>query len=142
MGKAAEGSQVNEQPLQFYRLWLVVGLLLVGLVTVLTLIPPDDYQQIIRFDMNDKAAHFLAYGVLAGWFGCLSLGQRLMAPTLLLIALGTVLELAQMSSLYRMFDRYDLLANWFGVAVGITCMFTPLRLILQWVERKLILRQA
>lgn len=124
--------------LRWPALWWCIGWALVLAVIVLTLIPPDDYHTIVRVDLNDKVAHVIVYTTLAGWFGCLSLGRRLLAPTLMLLGMGAVLELAQLSSIYRMFDVYDLLANWLGVAVGTALMATPLRRGLAWSEQRLL----
>jgi len=102
-------------------LWLAIGWSLVLLVTVLSLIP---VQELPDVSYNDKVSHLLAYFSLMAWFGQIY-GARL-KPTLILIAMGGLIEVLQGWSGYRDMSALDMLANSAGVALGwVFCRLAP-----------------
>jgi len=105
---------------------------MVAAVVVLSLIPLD-----VDFVENeDKLAHFVAYGSLAFWFGMLIEGRsRQLWVALGFAAMGVVLEFLQGLTDYRTFEVADMIANAIGATTGWGLAQTPLRNVLEWVER-------
>ncbi|MDW5417139.1 VanZ family protein [Iodobacter sp. CM08] len=66
---------------------------------------------------SDKIGHFLAYGVLALWFGLVR-QQKLGQIFLLASLMGVAVEFAQALTPYRSFDTHDMLANACGALLG------------------------
>ncbi|MEJ2791835.1 VanZ family protein [Iodobacter sp. LRB] len=66
---------------------------------------------------SDKIGHFLAYGLLALWFG---LARQRKLPLIWLLAslMGVAIEFAQALTPYRSFDTHDMLANAAGALIG------------------------
>ncbi|HKC54181.1 MAG TPA: VanZ family protein [Burkholderiales bacterium] len=114
------------------RIWLLLGWGMVAAVVVLSLIPLD-----VDFVENeDKLAHFVAYGSLAFWFGMLIEGRsRQLWVALGFAAMGVVLEFLQGLTDYRTFEVADMIANAVGATTGWGLAQTPLRNVLEWVER-------
>ena len=123
------------RPLRYYRFWLALGWLAVGVVVYLSLTPhPID----ISISSGDKMGHFLAYSLLMGWFVQLYQSRSLLiVHAILLIATGVVLEFLQ-SYTGRYFEYADMMANTSGVVLGLLLLLTPWHsLLLRW-ERKLL----
>jgi len=101
-------------------------------VVVLSLIPLD----VDLLEDKDKLAHFVAYGSLAFWFGMLFEGRgRQLGAALGFAAMGVALEFLQGLTDYRTFEIADMIANAIGAAVGWGLAQTPLRNVLEWLER-------
>ena len=101
-------------------------------VVVLSLIPLD----VDLVENEDKLAHFVAYGSLAFWFGMLFEGWgRQLGAALGFAAMGVALEVLQGLTDYRTFEIADMIANAIGAAVGWGLAQTPLRNVLEWLER-------
>jgi len=117
---------------RYRRIWFLLGWGMVAAVVVLSLIP-------LEVDLahnEDKLAHFAAYGSLAFWFGVLIEGRgRQLGAALTLAAMGVVLEFLQGLTDYRTFEIADMIANAFGTAAGWGLAQTPLRNVLDWMER-------
>jgi VanZ family protein len=78
-----------------YRLWLVIGWLLLIFVIWITLTPspPTELQTIPHLD---KTGHFLAYVALTGWFAAVLPGRKwLTTLTVAFILMGGALEILQ-----------------------------------------------
>ncbi len=104
-------------PLRWFRLWLVLGWSLVGLVIVLSLVPTQAEPQV--FKAQDKLLHVGAYSVLMAWFGALYRPERSRSrAAVMLVLMGVLLELAQGATSYRSLQGMDMLANGLGVAIG------------------------
>ncbi len=104
--------------LRFAKLWLTVGWLLVTLVVFLSLWPEPP--QPLEFRQSDKFAHVIAYMVLMLWFANIypQKAYRLRL-SLGFIAMGICLELLQGLSQHRTFSYIDMLADGFGVLLGL-----------------------
>ena len=114
------------------RIWLLLGWGMVAAVVVLSLIPLD----VDLVENEDKLAHFVAYGSLAFWFGILIEGRgRQISVALGFAAMGVVLEFLQGLTDYRTFEIGDMIANAIGATAGWGLAQTPLRNVLEWVER-------
>ncbi len=103
--------------LQYRRIWLAGGWLLIGLVVYLSLTPhpPDP----LPFSGGDKLEHAFAYASLSLWFCQIYLQVRQRVAVLAaLIALGAMMEVLQGLSGYRVFEYADMLANSVGVLIG------------------------
>ncbi len=105
---------------------------MVAAVVVLSLIPLD----VDLVENEDKLAHFVAYGSLAFWFGILIEGRgRQIGVALGFAAMGVAVEFLQGLTDYRTFEIADMIANAIGAAFGWGLAQTPLRNVLEWVER-------
>lgn len=75
---------------------------------------------------SDKIGHFMAYGLLAFWFGMLR-PRQLLQTALLASLMGVAVEFAQALTPYRSFDPKDMLANAGGALLGIALAAALLR---------------
>lgn len=112
------------KPLRRPWLWLGLWWLAVGVVLVLSLVPPPA-MELPRH--GDKVEHLLAYAVLAAaavqvWRP----GRPLLLAGLGLVLMGVLLEFAQGAlTATRQADPFDALANTLGVGLGLLTAFTP-----------------
>ncbi len=120
--------------LQWARLWLFMGCLLIAIILFLSLgsvqLPIPDVDNV------DKYMHFFAYSVLMGWFIQLyhhKFGRLLLA--LVFIAMGVGIECLQSLDPTRQFDVLDMLANTTGVTLALLAGFTSMDSILIVVEK-------
>lgn len=122
----------------FKRPWLWAGLwmLAIAVVVIGSLLPGKDLPSL---PVSDKLEHFAAYAALSA--GAVQLFVRRLSwgfVCVLLVLLGIGLEFLQAKmALGRMLDRYDALANTFGVLIGLATAFTPLRDALLRLDRRL-----
>ncbi len=113
----------------FRRPWLWSGMwcIAVALVVVASLIPTPDLGSLPSG--TDKLEHFLAYAALAA--GAVQLYARwpsLLGAGLALVLMGIGLEHAQgLLTATRVMDRWDALANTFGVIAGLATKVSPWR---------------
>jgi len=127
------------RPLRYFRWWLLLGWLIVLAVVYLSLSTRPAIDIPVRF--GDKVGHFLAYGVLMGWFVQLYQSRiLLLLHAALLVLLGVGLEFLQGYS-GRYFEYADMAANSAGVLVGFSLCFTPLQVLLQRFEACLFSRR-
>ena len=117
---------------RYRRIWFVLGWGMIAAVIVLSLIP-------LEVDLGhnrDKLAHFAAYGGLSFWFGMLIEGRgRELRIAAAFALLGVALEFLQGLTDYRTFEVADMIANATGAALGWGLAQTPLKNVLEWVER-------
>lgn len=119
------------------RLWWGLGLLLVLTVCVLSLIHLPQMPLALP-KLSDKWQHVLAYFAMMGWFSQLMVRKRtLVKAALCFFAMGVALEFLQGLTGYRSLDYVDVLANSIGILLGVGLAFTPLALVLSWVDRRL-----
>tara|TARA_B100000508_G_C11292286_1_gene195753 strand:+ start:83 stop:493 length:411 start_codon:yes stop_codon:yes gene_type:complete len=107
---------MNRGSLQFQWLWQLVGLTLVVLVFWGCLKPPSDD---IGFSLNDKLVHFMAYFVLALWYGGIVQKRFHAVIAVLLIGMGVLIEWLQIQTGYRHAEWADVLANLVGIIMGL-----------------------
>ena len=121
-----------------FKLWLrrTLGLIYLGIIAVLSLMPVDDLPQITVFQGFDKLVHFSMYlgaAFLACW--SLQIGLRRMMPVYYLLAsvfmYGVLMEILQRTMHNgRNFEFRDMIANLTGAIAGI--------LIYRYLDRKRI----
>lgn len=103
--------------LDYRRVWLAGGWLLVGLVIFLSLIPHPPKP--LSFNHVDKLEHAFAYASMALWFCQIYLSARSrMIMAVMLIGLGISIEFVQEWTGFRTFDVWDMAANSIGVLLG------------------------
>jgi len=117
---------------RYRRIWFLLGWGMIVTVVVLSLIPLDvDLGQ-----GRDKLAHFAAYGGLSFWFGMLIEGRgRELRVAVAFALLGVAVEFLQRLTDYRTFEIADMIANATGAALGWGLAQTPLRNVLDWIDR-------
>ncbi|MCB1756349.1 MAG: VanZ family protein [Gammaproteobacteria bacterium] len=131
---AQEENWFSVAHLQWARVWLLIGMLLITSIFYLSL--TSRQLPIPHFRHVDKALHFAAYGFLMGWFvqifhnfkGRLVIGLGF-------IAMGVTIEFLQALHPMRHFDVLDMLANMTGVTLALLAGFTWLDSILVWFEK-------
>lgn len=129
-------SERSTPPLRWFRLWLVLGWGLVGLVIVLSLVPTQAEPQV--FKAQDKLMHLGAYCVVMAWFGALYRAERSRRrAAVLLVLMGLLLELAQGATNYRSLQGLDMLANGLGVAIGWAVARTKVSRVFVLIESRL-----
>jgi len=115
-------------------MWLVLGWGMVASVAVLSLVPVE----VDLGEGRDKFAHFLAYGTMSFWFAVLFDGRaRQIGIALAFVAMGVTIEFLQGLTDYRTFEVADMVANAVGAALGLGLAQTPLKNVLDWLERLL-----
>lgn len=105
--------------LKLRALWLAIGYSLVALVLYLSLTsdPPDPG---LTFEYVDKVYHAIAYFTLMAWFAQIYHSNRyrnLIAVLFILMGVGVEYLQSLNPARYSEFD--DMLANSFGVALGL-----------------------
>jgi VanZ family protein len=122
---------VDNRKLRLHWLWLTLGLLYVLYILYVSLMPSPP-----TLVKSDKAAHFLGYLVLMGWFSQIYSGVKVrILLALLFILLGVCIEFLQGLGGVRMFEFADMVANGFGVLVAWVLSYTPMQRGLAWFER-------
>ena len=116
-----------------YRLWAILGWLLVLAVVVLSLV---SIEQPLKLENADKYQHVLAYGALMYWWGMVQPTRRARWATALPL-MGLVLEGAQSLTPDRMMEWRDALANLAGVMLGLLLLKSPAQRLLTRLDRHL-----
>lgn len=108
------------------RRWIGLALGGVGLMILAwaSLIPLDPGALPSR---HDKLAHLTAYGTVAIWFGLFIPLRRWFPLWAALGLFGLGIEFAQQATGYRSFDRWDVLTNGVGAALGLALLAGPRR---------------
>lgn len=122
-------------PLRYPRLWFLLGLLLVLAVAVGSLLPGPSLP---KLSVGDKVEHAGAYFLLMVWFAGLYPRKRHVLIALALVGLGIALDLLQLTTKTRQFDVADILANSFGILVGLVLSVSVLGGWCQRLERLLL----
>lgn len=120
--------------LQLKWLWLSIAVALTVLMIVGSLSPAPTG---VEFKISDKLIHFLAYGILAGWYGALFSRVHYGWIFIGLFALGLSLEYAQTLT-GRDFDLYDQVANTLGIMVALCLCYFGCRHLLVGFERRVL----
>ncbi len=120
--------------LNYPRLWLNIGLLMLLTLIVLSVITLD--QSMIPIPYLDKIEHFLAWMLVMFWFVSLYPGRGLpLLAILLTLSLG--LELVQALTTWRQGSAGDLLANFLGLLTGWGLAVANQRKLMRFMDRKL-----
>ena len=119
--------------LKLKKLWLTIGWLLIAIIWYLSLTPapmPD-----MGIDNTDKLGHFLAYGLLMGWFAQIYHQTKLrILLVIAFILMGIVIEFVQGMTDYRSFQYADMLADSLGVFLALAISRGSLARILLTIE--------
>ena len=103
-----------------YFIWDILSWFFLVLVIVLSLIPvPIDINYDDSYIHLDKLAHFFSYALLLVLFSKIYISRFYLKISFFLFLLGFLLEVIQSYTSYRTFDINDLLANTFGIMLGI-----------------------
>lgn len=123
--------------MRYFKLWLVIGWLLVSVVCFFSLMPnPPKFE--VKFEHLDKLEHMLSYLILMAWFAQLyHKKQSRIYYALFFIALGITLEILQGLGGIRFFEYMDMLANSTGVIIGYLLTKGKLSSLLLLLERRL-----
>ena len=125
----------NSNFLYFHKFWLALGWGWMAYVLYLSLIPeppgPDG-------PWWDKIGHTVSFTFLMLWFAQLFRSRRTKLWIALgLIGFGIAIEFAQEQTGYRQFEVGDMVADGFGVAMGLLLGETVLAHALRQAERLL-----
>lgn len=102
----------------------IISIIYLGIIALLSLLPPNDLPQIQLFEGVDKIIHILMYAGLA-WLVCWMVyaekkQTRYYLTVLLSISWGIVMELCQLKMPHgRSFELNDILSNCLGTLFGI-----------------------
>jgi VanZ family protein len=122
--------------LRYRRLWFVVGLVLAGIITYLSLLP---VRYLPTVHLWDKLEHALAYVALAFWFGSVVVRRDIFWVGLALLAFGGLIELVQgWMGMGRSAELRDLLADGVGILFGLLLVLSPLGRVPAWLESRLL----
>lgn len=97
---------------------IALGWLFVAAIVLFSLTP--EVPSINDYTINDKLAHFGAYGFVMAWFGWVygTLAARL-GYAVFFMVLGAALEFLQTLTATRSFELTDLVADTLGVIAGV-----------------------
>lgn len=120
--------------LRYYRLWLIIGGLLVLLIGYKSLEPIQIAME--GFDDVDLALHFLAYLVLTGWLQQIYVRQSHIPIAIAVALYSGALELTQGLILIREPNISDFLTNLGGIVLATALNRTALHDTLKSFEIK------
>ncbi|RMH20679.1 MAG: hypothetical protein D6698_03745 [Gammaproteobacteria bacterium] len=125
--------------LQYRKLWLVIGWLIVIAINVGSLYPYVPER--IMSGGLDKVWHSGSYALLMLWFCMLYDGvRRRILIGIGWALMGLMIEVLQGFSIIRTFDLLDFAADVIGISIGGVLMLTPLSRMLLWLESKMRVR--
>ena len=118
---------------RFPRIWLFIALLQITFIYYLCLKESLDAPPL--FLHQDKAFHFSAYFLLAGYLFSILKEELLWKLFLSLFLMGLSIELLQLTTKTRSYENLDLVANTLGIVMGIfISKFIRLQRLLQKIE--------
>ena len=123
---------MNEE-LSAYRLWAILGWLMLAGVVTLSLVR---IEQPLHMSHADKYQHLLAYASMMYWWGMVQPSRRL-GWLIALPILGLSLEGIQGLTSYRGLEWGDALANVVGVLAARILLSTPAGRLLAGIDHKL-----
>lgn len=122
--------------MRYFKLWVVIGWLLVLLVCYFSLMPHPPKID-IKFEHLDKVEHAFSYFILMAWFAQLyHYKKSRLFYAGFFILLGIVIEILQGMGQTRFFEVADMLANATGVLMGLIVTKGNLKGLLLSFERK------
>jgi VanZ family protein len=123
--------------LRYARLWIALGMVLLLVIAAGCLLPGRDVPEFGI--LSDKLKHFLAFGLLAFWFGSIVVRADLPWVGVAVVAIGGLIELLQGAmGLGRDAEWLDLVADALGVALGLILVLTPLGRWARWFEARVM----
>jgi len=125
--------------LRWVWFWLSIGWMMMGVVVILSLIPPPAIHESVPH--GDKYTHLLAYFCLMAWFAQIyhTVWPRL-GYAVGLIAMGAGIEALQSLTAYRQADSLDILVNSLGIFSAWLLIRGRLAKVLTHLENFLITR--
>jgi VanZ family protein len=126
--------------LRLPAVWWTGGLLLAGLIGLLSLAPVS---QLPRVRIWDKLEHAAAYVALSLWFAALLTRRQWALLLASLLLYGALIEIAQGAmGMGRTADFRDFIANLLGALIGLGLATTPLGRWPAMIESLLGLRRG
>ena len=118
--------------LAYRRTWIALGMVIIAAIWILSLIPNPPQ---IGVEGEDKAGHFVAYGILMLWWSQILIrsNDRLIIAAAF-VTMGIVIEFVQGWTGWRTFEVADMVADAIGVALGWSIACTPAGSILARFE--------
>lgn len=118
--------------LAYRRTWIALGMMIVAAIWTLSLIPNPPQ---IGVEGEDKAGHFVAYGILMLWWSQILIRSRdRLIIAAAFVAMGIVIEFLQGWTGWRTFEVADMVADAIGVGLGWSIACTPAGSILARFE--------
>lgn len=104
--------------MRYYKLYLVIGWLLVLLVCYFSLTPSPPKID-VQINHLDKIEHMFSYFILMFWFAQLyQQNKTRIYYAMFFVLLGITIEILQGLGGVRIFEYADMLANTTGVVIG------------------------
>ncbi|MBT8141762.1 MAG: hypothetical protein HKN88_08875 [Gammaproteobacteria bacterium] len=117
--------------LKYRYVWIILGLLLTGTITYLSLIP---LRTEVPFGLSDKVVHFVIYFTVTIWFVGIVQQRFFWLLGLVFFVFSYAIEVLQGMTTYRRFEWSDLLANGVGIAVALLLGMLLFKGWCQWFE--------
>ena len=104
--------------LRYYKLWLIIGWIMVFLLSYFSLISnPPEFN--VDFEYFDKVRHSIAYFILMFWFAQLyQTPKSRILYVVFFVLMGVILEILQGLGGVRYFEYSDMLANVLGIMLA------------------------
>lgn len=123
------------RPLRLAILWVLLGVVLLGLTVYLSLQAPQRLG--LSLQGLDKPAHLAAFFLLTIWFIGLVERRAYLRVALVLLAVGVGIEVAQgIMQLGRQAEWWDLWADATGIVLGIGVSLLSRTSPFEWIERR------
>ncbi|PPU42550.1 VanZ family protein [Xanthomonas arboricola] len=123
----------------FQRPWLWLGLWIAAILAVIAVCmgPPPEFPELPS--NSDKAEHFLTFALLCwGAVQLFATRRALLSAAFGLVLLGIGIEIAQGAlTTNRSADPYDALADTLGILAGLCLAWTPLRLVMLRMDKRM-----
>lgn len=123
----------------FHRPSVWVGLWIAAIVALIAVClgPPPEFPELPS--NSDKAEHFLSFALLSwGAVQLFATRRALLLAAFGLVLLGIGIEIAQDAlTTNRSADPYDALADTLGILAGLCLAWTPLRLVMLRMDKRL-----
>jgi VanZ family protein len=126
--------RITRRPLRYFTLWRVIGWLIVAAIVYGSLTPTPIN---IPVNQGDKLGHMFSYAALMGWFMQLYIRESQLRLAAWCVALGVLMEYAQLVSGYRDFEYLDMVADAVGVSIAWVLGGTALSRVLTGLERRM-----
>lgn len=124
------------RPFHRPRVWVGLWIAAILVVIAVCLGPPPEFPELPS--NSDKAEHFLTFALLCwGAVQLFATRRALLFATFGLVLLGIAIEIAQGAlTTNRSADPYDALADTLGILAGLLLAWTPLRLVMLRVDKR------
>ena len=118
------------------RTWIALGVMIIAAIWIFSLIPNPPH---IGVEGEDKAGHFVAYGIMMLWWSQILVRSRdRLIIAAAFVAMGIAIEFVQGWTGWRTFEVADMIADAIGVALGWGIACTPAGTILARFENAIL----